>query len=174
MLAIGTLLLDGVTVRLSGQDSRRGTFTTRHGVLRDEKTNERYTPLDHIREGKQAQFNVWDSPLSEYSVMGFDYGYSRANPKALVMWEGQFGDFANGAQIMIDQYIASSEVKWNRWAGLVLLLPHGYRGRSIPRRVWSGSCSSAPMTTWRSCIRPRARRRSTCSAGRCSATSASR
>ncbi len=128
-IAIGTLLLEGVMVRLSGQDSRRGTFTTRHAVLRDEKTNERYTPLDHIRDGKQAVFNVWDSPLSEYSVMGFDYGYSRANPKALVMWEGQFGDFANGAQIMIDQYIASSEVKWNRWGGLVLLLPHGYEGQ---------------------------------------------
>ncbi len=132
MLAIGTLLLDGVMIRLSGQDSRRGTFTTRHAVLRDEKTNERYTPLDHIREGKsggQAKFHVWDSPLSEYSVMGFDYGYSRANPLALVMWEAQFGDFANGAQIMIDQYIASSEVKWNRWGGLVLLLPHGYEGQ---------------------------------------------
>ena len=131
-LAIGTLLLDGVLVRLSGQDSRRGTFTSRHAVLRDEKTNEKYTPLDHIREGgggKQSRFDVWDSPLSEYSVMGFDYGYSRANPKALVMWEGQFGDFANGAQIMIDQYLASSEVKWNRWAGLVLLLPHGYEGQ---------------------------------------------
>jgi 2-oxoglutarate dehydrogenase E1 component len=128
-IAIGTLLLDGVMVRLSGQDSRRGTFTTRHAVLRDEKTGERYTPLDHIREGKQAVFSVWDSPLSEYSVMGFDYGYSRANPRALVMWEGQFGDFANGAQIVIDQYIASSEVKWNRWGGLVLLLPHGYEGQ---------------------------------------------
>jgi 2-oxoglutarate dehydrogenase E1 component len=129
MVAIGTLLLDGVPVRISGQDSRRGTFTTRHAVLRDEKTNERYTPLDHMREGKQAELSVWDSPLSEYSVMGFDYGYSRANPRVLVMWEGQFGDFANGAQIMIDQYIASSEVKWNRWGGLVLLLPHGYEGQ---------------------------------------------
>jgi 2-oxoglutarate dehydrogenase E1 component len=128
-IAIGTLLLEGVPVRLSGQDARRGTFTSRHAVLRDEKTNEKYTPLDHIRQGKQARFEVWDSPLSEYSVMGFDYGYSRANPRTLVMWEGQFGDFANGAQIMIDQYLASSEVKWNRWAGLVLLLPHGYEGQ---------------------------------------------
>ncbi|HMN40252.1 MAG TPA: 2-oxoglutarate dehydrogenase E1 component [Phycisphaerales bacterium] len=129
MVAIGTLLLEGTAVRLSGQDSRRGTFTTRHAVLRDEQTNERYTPLDHIREGRQALFNVWDSPLSEYSVMGFDYGYSRANPRALVMWEAQFGDFANGAQIVIDQYLAASEIKWHRWAGLVLLLPHGYEGQ---------------------------------------------
>ncbi|MFN7022562.1 MAG: 2-oxoglutarate dehydrogenase E1 component, partial [Phycisphaerales bacterium] len=129
LLAVGTLLLDGVDVRLSGQDSRRGTFTQRHAVLRDQKTGERYTPLNMIREGQKARFSVWDSPLSEYSVMGFDYGYSRANPKALVMWEAQFGDFCNTAQVVIDQYIAASEVKWNRWAGLVLLLPHGYEGQ---------------------------------------------
>ncbi len=128
-IAIGTLLLDGVYVRLSGQDSRRGTFTQRHSVLRDQTTDARITPLNHIREGKQAQYDVWDSPLSEYSVMGFDYGYSRANPRALVMWEAQFGDFCNTAQVVIDQYMAASEVKWNRWAGLTLLLPHGYEGQ---------------------------------------------
>jgi len=128
-IAIGTLLLDGVPSRISGQDSRRGTFTQRHAVLRDEKTGEKYTSLNHIRPNQKAQFSAWDSPLSEYSVMGFDYGYSRANPRCLVMWEGQFGDFANGAQIMMDQYLAASEVKWNRWAGLVLLLPHGYEGQ---------------------------------------------
>ncbi|HLP84218.1 MAG TPA: 2-oxoglutarate dehydrogenase E1 component [Phycisphaerales bacterium] len=129
-IAIGTLLLDNIPVRLSGQDCRRGTFTQRHAVLRDEQTGKRVTLLNHIvPEGKQAKFDVWDSPLSEYSVMGFDYGYSRGRPKSLVMWEGQFGDFANGAQIMIDQWLASSETKWARWGGLVLLLPHGYEGQ---------------------------------------------
>lgn len=129
LLAIGTLLLDGIPTRLSGQDCRRGTFTQRHAVLRDEKTGERYTPVNHITPDQKARFSVWDSPLSEYAVMGFDYGYSRANPRTLVMWEGQFGDFVNGAQIILDQYLASSEVKWNRWAGLTLLLPHGYEGQ---------------------------------------------
>jgi 2-oxoglutarate dehydrogenase E1 component len=128
-IAFGTLLLEGTPVRLSGQDVRRGTFTQRQGVLRDERTGERYTPLNHIRPSQRARYEAWDSPLSEYAVMGFDYGYSRANPRALVLWEGQFGDFANGAQVMIDQYLASSEVKWQRWAGLVLLLPHGYEGQ---------------------------------------------
>ena len=128
-IAIGTLLLEGVRVRLTGQDCRRGTFTQRQAVLRDEKTGERVTLLDTIRPDQKAFFEVFDSPLSEYSVMGFEYGYSRANPKALVMWEAQFGDFCNTAQVVIDQYMASSEVKWNRWAGLVLLLPHGYEGQ---------------------------------------------
>jgi 2-oxoglutarate dehydrogenase E1 component len=128
-IAIGTLLLDNVPVRLSGQDCRRGTFTQRHAVLRDEETGVMHTPLNHIRPGAQAKFEVFDSPLSEFAVMGFDYGYSRARPKSLVVWEGQFGDFANGAQVMIDQFLASSEVKWSRWAGLVLLLPHGYEGQ---------------------------------------------
>ena len=129
VLAVGTLLLDGVPARLSGQDCRRGTFSQRHAVVRDEETGERYTPVNHTRPGKQARYDVFDSPLSEYAVMGFDFGYSRAAPRTLVMWEGQFGDFANGAQVMIDQYLASSEVKWHRWAGLTLLLPHGYEGQ---------------------------------------------
>lgn len=128
-IAVGALLLDGIPVRLSGQDCRRGTFTQRHAVLRDEKTGTRITPLNSIAPQQKTAFKVWDSPLSEYAVMGFDYGYSRGNPKTLVMWEGQFGDFVNGAQTMIDQYLASSEVKWSRWAGLVLLLPHGYEGQ---------------------------------------------
>jgi 2-oxoglutarate dehydrogenase E1 component len=128
-IALGTLLLEGINVRLSGQDCRRGTFTQRHAVYRDEKTGERYTPLNNIRAGQSGRLSVWDSPLSEFGVMGFDYGYSRANPRCLVMWEAQFGDFVNGAQVMIDQYLASSEVKWSRWAGLVLLLPHGYEGQ---------------------------------------------
>ncbi len=128
-IAIGTLVLEGTLVRLSGQDCRRGTFTQRQAVIRDQKTGERRTLLNHIRSDQKGRFDVWDSPLSEFAVMGFDYGYSRANPRALVMWEGQFGDFVNGAQVMIDQYLASSEVKWSRWAGLVLLLPHGYEGQ---------------------------------------------
>jgi 2-oxoglutarate dehydrogenase E1 component len=128
-LAIGTLVAQGVNVRLSGQDCRRGTFTQRHAVLRDELTGEMYTPVNHVVPDQKGMFSVWDSPLSEYAVMGFDYGYSRGAPKSLVMWEGQFGDFVNGAQIMVDQYLASSEVKWSRWAGLVLLLPHGYEGQ---------------------------------------------
>ena len=127
-LAFGTLLAEGTSIRLSGQDSRRGTFTQRHAVLRDEKTGERYAPLSSVAS-RGAKLNVWDSPLSEYSVMGFDYGYSRANPHALVMWEGQFGDFCNTAQVIIDQYMAASEVKWDRWAGLCLLLPHGHEGQ---------------------------------------------
>jgi 2-oxoglutarate dehydrogenase E1 component len=129
LLAIGTLLLDAKPVRLSGQDCRRGTFTQRHAVCRDERTGERYTPLNHIRPGQPARFDVWDSPLSEFGVMGFDYGYCRGAPQTLVMWEGQFGDFVNGAQVLIDQYLASSEIKWQRWGGLVLLLPHGYEGQ---------------------------------------------
>ncbi len=129
LLAFGSLLLDGYNVRLSGQDCRRGTFTQRHAVLRDEQTDERYTPLNAITSDQKARLEVFDSPLSEYGVMGFDYGYSRGAPRSLVLWEGQFGDFVNGAQIVIDQYLASSEVKWQRWAGLVLLLPHGYEGQ---------------------------------------------
>lgn len=128
LLAVATLLLDGVPVRLSGQDCRRGTFTQRHAVLRDEQTGAMWTPVNGIRD-KQAKFSVWDSPLSEFGVMGFDFGYSRAAPRTLVMWEAQFGDFVNSAQVMIDQYLASSEVKWDRWAGLTLLLPHGYEGQ---------------------------------------------
>ncbi len=146
ILAYGTLLVEGIPVRLSGQDCRRGTFTQRHAVLRDSVTGDPFTPLNSIREvgehntdhpigepgkdGKprQAKFCVYDSPLSEVSVMGFDYGYSLADPNMLVCWEGQFGDFVNGAQVIIDQYLASSELKWDRWSGLVLLLPHGYEG----------------------------------------------
>ncbi len=146
LLALGSLLVEGFPVRLSGQDCRRGTFTQRHSILRDVNTGEPYNALDNIREmgfwgtdhapgtlgkdGKtrQSKFCVYDSPLSEFSVMGFDYGYSMADPNMLVMWEGQFGDFCNGAQVIIDQYIASSEIKWDRWSGFVLLLPHGYEG----------------------------------------------
>jgi len=127
-LAFGTLLLDGHPVRLSGQDSNRGTFSQRHAALIDQETEERYVPLNHIAEGQQT-IEILDSPLSEMAVLGFEYGYSLAEPRALVLWEAQFGDFANGAQVIIDQFIASGESKWLRMSGLVMLLPHGYEGQ---------------------------------------------
>jgi len=124
-LAFGTLLEDGYGVRLSGQDSGRGTFSQRHSVWVDQTNGSKYTPLKSI----DARFEVLDSPLSEFGVMGFEYGYSLADPKTLVLWEGQFGDFVNGAQVMIDQFIAAGEAKWLRATGLVLLLPHGFEGQ---------------------------------------------
>ena len=127
-LAFGTLLAEGTPVRLSGQDCGRGTFSQRHSVLVDQETEERYLPLNHVKDG-QASFEVIDSPLSELAVLGFDYGYSLAEPNALVLWEAQFGDFVNGAQILIDQFISSAESKWLRMSGLVMLLPHGYEGQ---------------------------------------------
>jgi 2-oxoglutarate dehydrogenase E1 component len=127
-LAFGSLLENGYPVRLSGQDSRRGTFSQRHSVLYDVKTRERYKPLNNIKKG-QATFCVYNSPLSEYAVLGFDYGYGLDFPDMLVLWEAQFGDFANGAQIMIDQYIVCSETKWGETSSIVLLLPHGYHGQ---------------------------------------------
>jgi len=127
-LAFGTLLVEGYPVRLSGQDCTRGTFSQRHSGIIDQETEERYLPLNHIREG-QAQYEVIDSMLSEYAVLGFEYGYSLAEPKALTLWEAQFGDFANGAQIMFDQFICSGERKWLRMSGLCVLLPHGFEGQ---------------------------------------------
>ncbi|OJY69698.1 MAG: 2-oxoglutarate dehydrogenase E1 component [Sphingobium sp. 66-54] len=125
-LAFGSLLSEGYGVRLSGQDSGRGTFSQRHAAWIDQETERKYIPLNTVPHG---HFEVYDSPLSEYGVLGFEYGYAMADPKSLVLWEAQFGDFANGAQIVIDQYIASSESKWLRANGLVLLLPHGYEGQ---------------------------------------------
>ncbi|MHA7818691.1 MAG: 2-oxoglutarate dehydrogenase E1 component [Erythrobacter sp.] len=125
-LAFGSLVMEGYNVRLSGQDSGRGTFSQRHAVWVDQKTENKYVPLNTLPHGK---FEVHDSTLSEYGVLGFEYGFAMADPKTLVLWEAQFGDFANGAQIMIDQYIASGEVKWLRANGLVMLLPHGYEGQ---------------------------------------------
>ena len=128
LLAYGSLLLEGKDVRMSGQDIRRGTFSHRHAVLRDENTDEDYNRLDRI-EGATGKYRIFNSLLSEYGVLGFEYGYSMANPNALVVWEAQFGDFANGAQMMIDQFIAAGEQKWNRMNGVTLLLPHGYEGQ---------------------------------------------
>jgi 2-oxoglutarate dehydrogenase E1 component len=127
-LAFGTLLAEGTPVRLSGQDSARGTFSHRHAVLVDQDNEERYVPLNHVAED-QAEIEVIDSPLSEASVLGFEYGYSLADPHSLVLWEAQFGDFANGAQVIIDQFITSGESKWLRLTGIVMLLPHGYEGQ---------------------------------------------
>ena len=128
LMAYGSLLLDGNIVRMSGQDVQRGTFSHRHAVLRDEETSKGYNRLNHFTEG-QAKFRVYNSLLSEYGVLGFEYGYALANPNALVVWEAQFGDFANGAQTMIDQFITAGEQKWQRQNGLVMLLPHGYEGQ---------------------------------------------
>jgi len=128
LLAFGSLLLDGVPVRLSGQDSARGTFSTRHAVLYDAKTGAPYVPLMHLSE-KQARICIYNSLLSEAAVLGFDYGYSLDYPNMLCLWEAQFGDFSNGAQTIIDQFIASAESKWQRPSGIVLLLPHGYEGQ---------------------------------------------
>ncbi|SFJ39818.1 2-oxoglutarate dehydrogenase E1 component [Jannaschia pohangensis] len=127
-LAFGSLLTEGYRVRLAGQDSTRGTFSQRHSGFINQETEERYYPLNHIRKG-QAHYEVIDSALSEYAVLGFEYGYSLAEPNALTMWEAQFGDFANGAQIMFDQFISSGESKWLRMSGLVCLLPHGFEGQ---------------------------------------------
>lgn len=128
LLAFGSLLMQGVPVRLAGQDSRRGTFVQRHSVLIDRENGEEYTPLANLTDD-QAKFFVYDSLLSEYAAVGFEYGYSVANPRALVLWEAQFGDFVDGAQMVIDEFISSGEAKWGQRSGVVLLLPHGMEGQ---------------------------------------------
>jgi 2-oxoglutarate dehydrogenase E1 component len=127
-MAFGSLMAEGYPVRLSGQDATRGTFSQRHSGIINQDTEERYYPLNNIRAG-QSQYEVIDSALSEYAVLGFEYGFSLAEPNALTLWEAQFGDFANGAQIMFDQFISSGESKWLRMSGLTVLLPHGYEGQ---------------------------------------------
>jgi len=128
LVAYASLLETGTPVRLSGQDSQRGTFNQRHSVFVDIETEVRYSPLQHLND-KQGRFEVYNSMLSEAAVLGFEYGYARDYPETLVLWEAQFGDFANGAQIIIDQFIAASEAKWGLLSGVVLLLPHGYEGQ---------------------------------------------
>jgi 2-oxoglutarate dehydrogenase E1 component len=127
-LAFGSLVLEGTTVRLSGEDSGRGTFSQRHAKLYDHRTGQSYIPLNALENG-QARFSVYDSHLSEFAVLGFEYGYAVKHPEALVMWEAQFGDFSNGAQVIIDQFLASGEEKWNQKSHVALLLPHGYEGQ---------------------------------------------
>jgi 2-oxoglutarate dehydrogenase E1 component len=128
LMAYGTLLLDGKDVRMSGQDVRRGTFSHRHATLRDENTDESYNRLSRL-DGAEGKFRIYNSFLSEFGVLGFEYGYSIANPNTLVLWEAQFGDFFNTAQPMVDQFISSGETKWRQMSGLVMLLPHGYEGQ---------------------------------------------
>jgi 2-oxoglutarate dehydrogenase E1 component len=149
MLAFASLVADGHPVRLSGQDTRRGTFVHRHAVLHDHVDGHLYTPLAHLSEG-QARFEVWDSPLSEAGVLGFEYGYSLDSPDGLVVWEAQFGDFFNGAQVIVDQFLSSSEDKWHRLSGLTLLLPHGFEGQgpehsSARLERWLNLCAESNM-----------------------------
>ena len=149
-LAFGTLLQDGVPIRLAGQDCGRGTFSHRHAVIHDQVTAEEYVPLADLTGG-ETFFEVWNSLLSEEAVLGFEYGYALARPEAMVIWEAQFGDFANGAQVMLDQFIASGEAKWKQTSGVVMLLPHGYDGQgpehssARPER-YLGLCSGGNMT----------------------------
>jgi 2-oxoglutarate dehydrogenase E1 component len=128
LLAYGSLLLEGKTVRLTGQDVQRGTFSHRHAVIHEANTNQPFNSLLEMKD-RAGQFYIYNSLLSEYAVLGFEYGYAMANPNSLTLWEGQFGDFANGAQTMIDQFITSGETKWQKMNGLVMLLPHGYEGQ---------------------------------------------
>ncbi len=148
-VAIGSLLMEGRPVRISGQDTRRGTFSQRFAAVVDRRTNESWVPLKHLT-GEQGSFDIYDSLLSEYAAMGFEYGYSVAAPEALVCWEGQFGDFANGAQTIIDEFIASGQAKWTQKSGVVLLLPHGYEGQgpdhsSARIERWLQLCSEGAL-----------------------------
>ena len=174
-LAFCSLLLDGHRVRLSGQDSERGTFSQRHSVLIDQENEARHTPFNHLSD-KQARYEVVNSMLSEEAVLGFEYGYSLAEPDALTLWEAQFGDFANGAQVLFDQFISSGERKWLRMSGSCACCRTATRGRgrSIPRPGSSASCRCARKTTCRSRTARRRPTTSTSCAASCIASSASR
>ena len=153
LLAFGSLVLDGKMVRFAGQDSRRGTFSQRHSALIDRATGEEYVPLNHLADG-QERFLAYDSALSEYAALGFEYGYSVGNPKALVLWEAQFGDFANGAQTVIDEFISSGEAKWGQHSDVALLLPHGLEGQGPDHS--SGRDRAVPAAVRRGLDDPRA------------------
>ena len=148
LLAVGSLLLEGTPVRLVGQDARRGTFVQRHAVMHDRENGQEWLPLMNLSES-QGRLSIYDSLLSEYAALAFEYGYSVERPDALVMWEAQFGDFVNGAQTVIDEFVSSAEQKWGQRSGVVLLLPHGYEGQGPDHSsaALSGSCSLRRKTT---------------------------